>query len=344
MKNWLYIIYIGLFGALVSSCQQSLDEEVQIPSASGKAQISFTIALDDIESRATWEENEGSTSAVVGSEQENAIDLTSEDGLKVFVYSTNGTLLGEVTNKEVRKIDTNEYKFNGQLVIENLTTSTLQCRLMVYANCIESDDTFDFDAEYIPMWGVKETTLQLAKGELTQLSEPIYLLRSMAKVEVKLAGSIAEDFNMTSVLVDKYNTTGYVEPSYQSLVDTENMDLEQVFNPNTSIATDSLPFMQVEGEDAFYVYLPEYDNANPATLSVVIDGKSYSIEFKNYVDGKATGENYNIVRNHIYQYTITSVTAESHVEVANVRYQSMPWNDVNNGNLNFGNGSGDVMN
>ena len=214
MKNWLYIIYIGLFGALVSSCQQSLDEEVQIPSASGKAQISFTIALDDIESRATWEENEGSTSAVVGSEQENAIDLTSEDGLKVFVYSTNGTLLGEVTNKEVRKIDTNEYKFNGQLVIENLTTSTLQCRLMVYANCIESDETFDFDAEYIPMWGVKETTLQLAKGELTQLTEPIYLLRSMAKVEVKLDESIAEDFNMTSVLVDKYNTTGYVLPSY----------------------------------------------------------------------------------------------------------------------------------
>ena len=344
MKNWLYIIYIGLLGALVSSCQQSLDEEVQIPAVSDKAQISFTIALDDIESRATWEDNEGSTSAFVGTEQENAIDLTSEDGLKVFVYTTTGTLLGEVTNKEVRKIDTNVYKFNGQLVIENLTTSTLQCRLMVYANCIESDETFNYNAQYIPMWGVKETTLQLAKGELTQLTEPIYLLRSMAKVEVKLDESIAEDFNITSVLVHKYNTTGYVEPSYQSLVDTENMDLEQVFNPNTSIATDSLPFMQVEGEDAFYVYLPEYDNANPATLSVVIDGKSYSIEFKNYVDGKATGENYNIVRNHIYQYTITSVTAESHVEVANVRYQSMPWNDVNNGNLNFGNGSGDVMN
>lgn len=344
MKNWLYIIYIGLFGALVSSCQQSLDEEVQIPIVSGKAQISFTIALDDIESRATWDDNEGSTSAIVGTEQENAIDLTSEDGLKVFVYSTNGTLLGEVTNKEVRKIDTNEYKFNGQLVIENLTTSTLQCRLMVYANCIESDETFDFDAEYIPMWGVKETTLQLAKGELTQLTEPIYLLRSMAKVEVKLAESIAEDFNMTSVLVDKYNTTGYVLPSYQTLVDTENMDSELVFNPNASLAEEHLLFAKVENEDAFYVYLPEYDNANPATLSVVIDGKPYSIEFKNYVDGKATGDNYNIVRNHIYQYTITSVTAESHVEVANVRYQSMPWNDVNNGNLNFGNGSGDVMN
>ena len=28
MKNWIYIIMIGLMGSLVSSCQQSLDEEI----------------------------------------------------------------------------------------------------------------------------------------------------------------------------------------------------------------------------------------------------------------------------------------------------------------------------
>ena len=123
MKNWICIIYIGLVGCLVTSCQQSLDEVVQ-ESTIGKAEISFTIALDDIESRATWEDNEGSTSALVGTEKENAFDLTSEDGLKVFVCSTTGIPLGEVTNKQVRKVDTNVYKFNGQLVIENLTTST----------------------------------------------------------------------------------------------------------------------------------------------------------------------------------------------------------------------------
>lgn len=347
MKNWLYIIYIGLFGALVSSCQQSLDEEVQIPSASGKAQISFTIALDDIESRATWEENEGSTSAVVGSEQENAIDLTSEDGLKVFVYSTNGTLLGEVTNKEVRKIDTNEYKFNGQLVIENLTTSTLQCRLMVYANCIESDETFDFDAEYIPMWGVKETTLQLAKGELTQLTEPIYLLRSMAKVEVKLDESIAEDFNMTSVLVDKYNTTGYVEPiGAGDAADTRNMVLQDVFNPNASYDEENSPLRFTEEKDEngegtgiFYVYLPEYQNidgdgnelASAAKMSVSINDKDYLLEFKLYADNTP----FNIVRNHYYQYLITGVT-ENEVEVElSLQYQVMDWSDITNIPMDF---------
>ena len=222
MKNWIYIIYIGLVGCLVSSCQQSLDEAVQ-ESTIGKAEISFTIALDDIESRATWEDNEGSTSALVGTEKENAFDLTSEDGLKVFVWSTTGIPLGEVTNKQVRKVDTNVYKFNGQLVIENLTTSTLQCRLMVYANCIESDGTFNFNTQYIPMWGVKETTLQLAKGELTQLTEPIYLLRSMAKVEVKLDDNITDDFDLSSVEVDKYNTTGNVLPfGALTATDTKN--------------------------------------------------------------------------------------------------------------------------
>ena len=53
------------------------------------------------------------------------------------------------------------------------------------------------------MWGVKKTTLLLAKGELTELNEPVYLLRSMAKVEVKLDNQIAGDFNLTSVSIDK---------------------------------------------------------------------------------------------------------------------------------------------
>ena len=223
MKNWIYILMIGLMGSLVSSCQQSLDDEVQLPITTGKAQITFTIALDDIDSRAAWEENEGATDAVVGSVNENAINLDSEDGLQVFVYDLQGTLLGEVINKEVRKIDTNTYSFNGNLEIDNLQSSTLPCRLMVYANCIESNETFKQSVEYIPMWGLKETTLQLAKGELTKLTEPIYLLRAMAKVEVKLDASIAEDFDLTSVLVDKYNSIGNVLPSYTALQDTELM-------------------------------------------------------------------------------------------------------------------------
>lgn len=332
MKNWIYILMIGLMGSLVSSCQQSLDDEVQLPITTGKAQITFTIALDDIDSRATWEENEGATDAVVGSVNENAINLDSEDGLQVFVYDLQGALLGEVINKEVRKIDTNTYSFNGNLEIDNLQSSTLPCRLMVYANCIESNETFEQSVEYIPMWGVKETTLQLAKGELTKLTEPIYLLRAMAKVEVKLDASIAEDFDLTSVVVDKYNSTGNVLPSFTTLQDTELMDDQSVFNPNASLVENALAFNEVEGEETFFIYLPEYQNVGedvtPAEMKVVIDGIEYTLHFKDYTDDSP----FNIVRNHYYQYTITGVNGGVELEL---NYQVENWTDVKNPTINF---------
>ena len=332
MKNWIYILMIGLMGSLVSSCQQSLDDEVQLPITTGKAQITFTIALDDIDSRATWEENEGATDAVVGSVNENAINLDSEDGLQVFVYDLQGRLLGEVINKEVRKIDTNTYSFNGNLEIDNLQSSTLPCRLMVYANCIESNETFEQSVEYIPMWGVKETTLQLAKGELTKLTEPIYLLRAMAKVEVKLDASIAEDFDLTSVVVDKYNSTGNVLPSFTTLQDTELMDDQSVFNPNASLVENALAFNEVEGEETFFIYLPEYQNVGedvtPAEMKVVIDGIEYTLHFKDYTDDSP----FNIVRNHYYQYTITGVNGGVELEL---NYQVENWTDVKNPTINF---------
>lgn len=343
MKNCLYILYIGLLGILISSCQQSL-EEVQLKSA--KAQVAFTVAMNDLDSRSrsSWENNDKMAETDEGTVDENQIDLNSEAGLQVFVYDVNGNLLGKVANKEIFKLSDNTYKFNGELFVENLQSEILECCLMVYANCTASIDTFAYDTQYIPMWGVKKTILNLSKGELTDINEPVYLLRSMAKVEVKLDQLIAEDFDLTSVCIDKYNMIGNVLPAYETLLDVEYMDQQAVFNPTTHLADDSLSFKQIPGEDAFFIYLPEYDNSNPATVTVIIDDKSYAIEFKNYVAGKPSGNPYNIVRNHCYQYTITSVNTNIDVILEDLSYQSIPWQDVNNGGLIFGDENGDVMN
>lgn len=336
MKNWLYTIYIGLMGCLVSSCQQSLDEEVQ-DSTIGKAEITFTIALnEDISSsRVLWEDNETSSDSELGSTDDNQIDLTSQDGLRVFVYDLSGNLIGEVTDKDVFRLSANTYKFNGKLTIQNLSSATLRCRLMVYANCISGTETFNYDARYIPMWGVKETTLNLTKGELINLTEPIYLLRSMAKVEVKLGASIAEEYDLNSVKVNKYNVVGNVLPSGSATaIATEEMNIASVFNPNNSSLGSELNFSKVT-DDEFYVYLPDYDNTNPAVISVVIGEKEYDIEFKEYFEGQPSGENYNIVRNHYYQYTITNVTEQT-VEVNfALKYQVMDWTNITNPGLSF---------
>ena len=121
------------------------------------------------------------------------------------------------------------------------------------------------------------------------------------------------------------------------------MDAESVFNHNTTTLGTNLPFTNIS-DDEYHVYLPEYDNGNPASISVLVENNSqpYTIEFKNYENGKPTGSAYNIIRNHIYRYTISSIGTE--VLVNSLLYQSMPWNDVNNKDLTFGNPSGDAMN
>ena len=349
MKNWLYILYIGLMGFIASSCQQSLEEEVQLPPAQGKAQITFTIALDDFgsRSRASWEDNDDATGSVVGTVYENQIDLTSEDALQVLVYDLNDNLLGEVTDKDVFKLHDNTYKFNGSLELENLSSETLECRLKVYANCMNSTEFFAYNAAYIPMWGVKQTTLNLAKGELTNIAEPIYLLRTMAKVEVKLDARIAENFDLDSVTIDRYSAIGNVLPAYETLADTESMDSQAIFNPNTKSIGTNLDLIEV-ANDEFCIYLPEYRNVGedttPASMTVVINDKEYTIEFRDYVDGQAIGNAYNIVRNHYYQYTITSVNVAENVILTELSYKCMPWQEINNGNLYFGNADGNVKN
>jgi hypothetical protein len=167
----------------------------------------------------------------------------------------------------------------------------------------------------------------------------------MATVEVRLDASIDDDFVLRSVNIDGYNAMVNVLPSYETLDDTEDMYAQTVFNPNGLSVGTNLELAEVANNE-FCVYMPEYRNVGeevtPARISATINDKPYIIEFENYVDGMANGIAYNIVRNHYYQYTITSVNTAENVILANLSYQVMPWQNIDNGVLNFGNGDGDV--
>lgn len=324
MKHWIYIVYIGLMGFLASSCQSS-EEEVQLPP--GKVRITFTLALDELETRSRaegdWTDNE--QYGILGSEYENQIDFRNDNGLQVLVYSTDGqTYLGSVVNKDVVRL-TNEngrlYEFTGDLMIakENIPTNgVLNCRLMVFANCSAvthatyANVTYSYKPTYIPMWGVQQCTLTLAEGELTRVPQTIDMLRAMAKVEVKLA----EDFQatLTGVSIDKHNAAGYVVPAgYNTVTNTGALFQQSVFRPLAGLGTGSLPFTGNNG--TYHIYLPEYQNvgegATPAVMTVTIDGKDYELHFKDY----ANDNPFDIVRNHYYQYTIMGVVTQEDAEV-----------------------------
>ena len=53
--------------------------------------------------------------------------------------------------------------------------------------------------------------------------------------------------------------------------------------------------------------------------------------------------NTNLVRNHWYVYNVKSVTIETGVSFT-LQYQVINWTEINNGELIFGNGDGNVNN
>ena len=350
MKNWIYIIMIGLMGSLVSSCQQSLDDEVQISQDSPRAaNISMRLVLDEqsFGSRGTWGKNEDESNAI-GIPFENEIDLTDPNALQVIVqvYDTDDTMLEEleVVDKTVVRLDIENgrvYTLDGILNFQDtkIKNGNYSCKVMVYANCGTNKEVYTYSADaFIPMWGVRLANLNLATEAENEIDD-IYLLRAMAKVEVVLHEDIASSFDLTSVIVDKYNIVGNVLPAgYATAVDTRNLGQQDVFNPNVAPSDTDLLFTEVEGQEVFFVYLPEYQNVDvdtPAQIYLVIDEKPYTIQFMHYVGGRATGESYNIVRNHYYKYTITSVSAET-VEVnLSLQYEVEDWTEVTNPGFDF---------
>ena len=356
MKNWIYILMIGLMGSLVSSCQQSLDEEVQIPSDTPRADnISMRLVLEGqpTASRNTWGKEEDDNNneyhdGLVGDDFENEIDITDPNALQVFVEVPNAdggyTTLKVVEQTVIRLEQDNGrvYNLDGILDLNNtgIQAGTYDCKVKVFANCGDDLEEFTFSPNsLIPMWGVQTTNLNLSNLAQNKI-EDIYLLRAMAKVQVKLDDAIVNAFELTSVTVDKYNTEGYVEPTgAEDATDTRNLSLQGVFNVKSSCEEDAspLPFLVEKDEngddtEVFYVYLPEYQNVGedvtPAEMKVVIDGIEYNLHFKDYTDDSP----FNIVRNHYYQYTITGVNGGVELEL---NYQVENWTDVKNPTINF---------
>lgn len=263
-----------------------------------------------------------------------------------------------------------EYQFLGEISDVELTTET-EYRFMIAANgTLPADITTigdvlftgftDTDISYpngfIPMWGVLTKTVTL---DTYQDLGTIHLLRAAAKVEVCLAQQlIDEGFTLLDVFVNNYAPSGYWFPNNWNRVGC-TLDLFHLGDGNTPGAyrpysgTSNIAkyFVDDAGQSTYdtskkltngFIYLPEFDNTTNTAANISLklkdgSGKIYefpnSIEFKDYVDGKATGIPYNLVRNHYYQYTITQV---NNGEALDLRLVVNPW-DVEEEEFEFTN-------
>ena len=318
------------------------------------AQVAFTLKLDKAQpaTRATWGDDYDNQA---GEGYENRIDQ-----LQVVLYSTDGNntayplhnLWQETSATQGGGQDT--YTFVGSIDTNNDNSPRAGTyKIMVFANCTEltgnEDDlgnlayTYTYKGEStapaIPMWGVTTAELTLKPGERQTLTDGIDLLRAVAKVEVQLNDAVAQEgFSLTGVTISTANKQGYCLPAgYANVQNTKELDREEgsptSFHPIQSSATASNLAFTNDGNGTYTLYLPEYDNGtNAATLSVTVadedkQTETYTLEFKNYTNGQPTGNAYDIVRNHLYRYTITKIDNGQ----LTVQHQVMPWDKVTSG-------------
>ncbi|WP_143269883.1 hypothetical protein [Bacteroides sp. An269] len=318
----LHIAFAALLSLLLlASCSRN-DEVAVAEGEEGKVYVTLTLSIngEEARSRATWENYDNPDA---GDKWENTID-----DLQIRIYEA-------TTNKYVGKVDDlvplMENKYSGTLSKATWQANT-NYKVMVFANCPLIDESVDISTlsyshtdidkiDYIPMWGVTTAQFNLTPGVSEQIGE-IKLLRSMAKVEIIMN---ADGYTIDNIAVDKSNTQGYCLPKgYDSVSETEQLDMEGTdpasFHPFTTFENPPIK----KGQDGkYYIYLPEYKNTetSAAKIQVTVNSETYELEFKDYENGTPTGAPYDIVRNHIYRYTITGVNDGKLV----IQYRAMPW-------------------
>lgn len=323
----LHIAFAALLSLLLlASCSRN-DEVAVAEGEEGKVYVTLTLSIngEEVGSRATWNSEQDTDEEGVG--WENKID-----DLQILIYDANNNYVGKVEDL----IQLLDGRYSGTLSSDAEWTGNTNYKIMAFANCPSIDNpsnisTLDYtraNVSYIPMWGVTTTTFDLTPGESDDIGS-IDLLRAMAKVEVSFSDDFPTDeYTIGDITLSPYNTQGYCVPAgYASVETTGALDREEAgaaysFNPLTSVSTSSLTFTEENGK--YYIYLPEYENTetNAAKIKVTVNGETYDLEFKDYENGAPKeGTQYDIVRNHIYRYTITGVNDGKLV----IKYKAMLW-------------------
>ena len=380
MKNWstyIFLLVAGALSLLATSCSQEDEGLESVIASQGKATVQFSIALGDsgAGARTTWGESYNPDGLDYGEPSfENKIDLSQ--------FHVNLTL-ADNTQVPIKKITlsghtNNIYDFVGEVEVKSVVFLT-GAKIEVRANIANGKTTFATDYKTneakgvasMPMWGVhtvtEEESLRLVAGpDPIVFAEPIYLLRSMAKVQVVFDKvSVPYDYKILEAGLSKYNSEGNLLPiakdNLGNIVEfgfenTLSYNRENCINPrpNNNIEASSdyigLPFDVASDGRSCVIYVPEYaiqyDQKGKSDLYIQLlidtdgDNNSNSHEI---VSKGIFSVNTNLVRNHWYVYNVKSVTIETGVSFT-LQYQVINWTEINNGELIFGNGDGNVNN
>ena len=296
----------------------------------GERTISFTIGFDLSTTRVECDETD----------RKVPFDHYIQPGtLRVKMTDTDNTIIGEVERLSIwpTNAEQTEFMFTGKLPdgfvfdpaspyykfhsIVNAPLNALDEELVLY-HYQHLDPRNEESA--IPMWGVTTVDLTPILNETNYtIPEPLWLLRSAAKIEVHLSDDLkAKGTKINSAMMKYYNVEGYVAPyDWHRFENTKQVDCEKAIHVYRHAAI-NLPLIEDEETGSYYVYMPEYNNQdypgerNKISLVMTHGGQEKIfddvISFVEYSNGKVVeGSDYNIVRNHIYRFSIRSILGDN---------------------------------
>ena len=404
MKHWsLYISHTLMALLIIALASCSDTDYLGAPSEGDATEVYVSVMLNvnggstDTRTRATitpdgvGDDNTPDISMEEGLEYENYINPYNVD-LYIFdndlkfvaksinIISTTDRCIGvfdKIATDHITASQTKPYHIvavcnHSQEAVLTAGTSTLDN--LIEALAYTYSKTFsaslvekEYDDATIPMWGILPFSFNTSTNNATTLTDPINVLRAMAKVRIAIT---ANGYTLNSVTLNVANTGGYVaaqkhEGNPQAYVGSTTDGYTTAWNTDESVtpanatpilypsiptnvsSIQDLLFSEVtEDDDKKYwvIYIPEYNNmetgVTPATISLSINdadgnavkdqsGNNYSLHFADYSDTKApTAPEWDIIRNDIYDYTITRIESgklEARVRVMPWEYETMEY-------------------
>lgn len=359
MKRTPLYIILAILVPLFSSC--IYDDVLDMEKLPEDLMISFSMDVNSqAMSKATNDNNQWNDSGydqVIGNDFEKRINISD---LLVFAYTQNGAYIGQLpilkkseeggVVKFLCAFKEDYYKKNGV------------CKIVVLANCINSQYRLSYDENdapmldnlkftapinlisgYIPMVGIKTHALEYSNGAVKSEQDlgAIVMLRAMSKVGVRLHEDLQnEGFEIkpNSIKLNYARSTGFSLPGEWKIVpSTSYLTHSGSFNPTIS-ADEISSNVTVHGKDnegGYYMYVPETengynDNNLSISLTVIKGNKEYEfdytsgIKFCNYVGGLPTGSPYDVMRNHFYDFTVTSIETGLELNVNVAEWEDAP--------------------
>ena len=335
MKGIVKYLVLLLAGILAASCVFDADQSLM--PVDEPRNITFTVSLDNQKTRAAWEEGYVSDEGV-------PFDyLILPDKLRVVILDQDGSSVASINDLEYWPLNVSQtiFQFIGQMPAEfieyfNKNPQKQNYRFMVLANSednLQGEEYITYNYKQldpasenasIPMWGVKEVNVSsLINNEILEIGD-IWLLRSAAKIVVKLSEQLKEEgrTSITSATLKYYNQTGYNLPyGWSQVSDTRKLDQENCMRLYRHAAV-NLPLIKDDTTGDYYVYITEYDNINytgernKISLEFNVNGQKKTfadaISFCDYSGGMPLEDSdYNIVRNHIYDFEIMSIAGSN---------------------------------